>query len=253
MKKLKFKFKIIIPIILILITGILISTSNAFQGEKYLRDIQISFQNKESNYFIDSDNIKHLINANHLIGEPLRKVNIAKIEKKLKNNPFVKSIETYMESNGILKIDLEIKNVIARVYNSKGDGFYIDDKNKKMPLSSIYSARTLLVTGNLNENINPIDTLKSSPIKELLPMLNYIKNNEFLRAFVSEVAINEQKEISIYPEVGNFKIEFGTFLDYESKFINLQNFLKNVLPKTGWDFYECINLKFKDQVVAKKR
>ena len=38
----------------------------------------------------------------------------------------------------------------------------------------------------------------------------------------------------------------------EIKFKKLELFYKNILPTKGWNYYESVNLKFKNQIVCTK-
>ena len=48
------------------------------------------------------------------------------------------------------------------------------------------------------------------------------------------------------------KIYFGNTDNMEIKFKKLELFYKNILPTKGWNYYESVNLKFKNQIVCKK-
>jgi cell division protein FtsQ len=49
---------------------------------------------------------------------------------------------------------------------------------------------------------------------------------------------------------GDQKILFGDTADIENKLNNLLAFYKNISSKIGWDKYQTLDIRFKDQVVA---
>ena len=54
------------------------------------------------------------------------------------------------------------------------------------------------------------------------------------------------------PQITKQKIYFGNTNDMEIKFKKLELFYKNILPTKGWNYYESVNLKFKNQIVCNK-
>ena len=57
-------------------------------------------------------------------------------------------------------------------------------------------------------------------------------------------------EVELYPQVTKQKIEFGKPKDFEEKFSKLMTFYKEILPSKGWNYYERVNVKFKDQIIC---
>jgi cell division protein FtsQ len=238
---------------LVMTTIILLGASLRHQQEKVCTDVWISFEGDKRNLFIDSEEVKEIINSNHLIGEPLKKISLYKIEQKLRKNPFVKSAEVSLDNHGVIHIRLALRDVLARFYNKRGESFYLTKNGTKMPSSRNYSARTILISGEIEESLFPLDTLKSETCRALKPMLEYIAKNPVYAALISEIYLDEKGELTIYPELGNLSIEFGDLEDFQNKLANLVIFYRNVMPKVGWNYYQKISLKYKNQVVAKKK
>jgi len=59
--------------------------------------------------------------------------------------------------------------------------------------------------------------------------------------------------MELIPKVGNHLIIFGDTSQMSQKFENLILFYRKGLTKVGWDKYNIINLKFKNQVVCSKK
>jgi len=57
-------------------------------------------------------------------------------------------------------------------------------------------------------------------------------------------------QITIFPQVGNERIEFGKPQNIEVKFRKLMIFYKEILPRMGWDKYNRVNLEYEGQIVA---
>ena len=74
--------------------------------------------------------------------------------------------------------------------------------------------------------------------------------DEFLNAQIAEIEINKNKQLILYPQVTKQYIEFGELSDIESKIEKLNIFYKDILPFKGWNTYERVSLKFKNQIVC---
>ena len=85
-------------------------------------------------------------------------------------------------------------------------------------------------------------------------MANYIKNDTLLNSLITQAYINKEREIELYPAIGNQKILFGSGTDIADKFEKLKIFYTQGLNSVnGWDRYSTINLKYKNQVVCIKK
>ena len=153
-----------------------------------------------------------------------------------------------------------------RVINSNGDGYYIDDTGKLMPLSDKYTARVIVANGNISEpyathymySMADIarDSLKkaNSMLDELYAMATYINADEFWKSQIQQIYVNSDKDMELVPLVGNQKIIFGDTTAMDEKFKKLMIFYTQGLNTTGWwDKYSIINLKFKNQIVCTKK
>ena len=85
---------------------------------------------------------------------------------------------------------------------------------------------------------------------DFLSLISFINKDEFLKAQICEVWVDEKGELTLYPQVTKTKILFGSCEDYESKCEKIKLFYKQILPRKGWNSYETVNVKFNDQIVC---
>lgn len=192
----------------------------------------------------------------------LSKFNVAKLEEKLKSNHSIKDVQVYKTIDGKLVVNVKQRRPIVRIF-SKNESYYIDDQGSLMPLSSKYTARILVINGNLNEpfgkryqfnydNLN--DTLiDKTLLDDIYKIANYIDKSEFWKAQIEQIDVNKVCDFELVPKVGNHKIVFGGIDNLEGKFEKLMIFYEKGLSKTGWNEYSVINLKYKNQIVCTKR
>jgi cell division protein FtsQ len=66
--------------------------------------------------------------------------------------------------------------------------------------------------------------------------------------------VNADREIELFPAIGNHKIVFGEAKDIAEKFNKLKLFYTQGLNKSdGWMKYAIVNLKYKNLVVCTKK
>jgi cell division protein FtsQ len=135
-----------------------------------------------------------------------------------------------------------------------------------MPLAEHYTARVPVVNGYITESysqfynfsipqIEKDSSLRAATVlDDIYEVADFIRNDSLLNSLVAQIYINSDREIELYPVVGDQKIIFGTSEDIGEKFEKLQIFYKEGLNSINdWNKYSVINLKYKDQVVCTKK
>ena len=153
---------------------------------------------------------------------------------------------------------------ILRIINYDCTSYYIDCDGALFPLSGKYTARVLAANGKINEPYNlryTKDITKTEAkdelgrkfiVDDLFILAKFIRADKFLDAFIEQIFINNNDEIELVPKVGTFTILLGDIQNLEEKFTNLKALILIGLPREGWNKYETINIKYKNQVVCTK-
>tara|TARA_B100001765_G_scaffold101339_1_gene62584 strand:+ start:130 stop:864 length:735 start_codon:yes stop_codon:yes gene_type:complete len=212
-----------------------------------IKEIVVNSENK----FLDRYQIESLITEKMDKDSIIKNVNI--IEKNILANPFVKEIKLYQDLSNKLIVDLVQYQPIARLVSENKKDFYIDLHGNIFPTSTKFSERVLLI--HIDDNINyDLKNINSTDYgKKIFTMINYIINDIFLSKIISEIDINYNKNIIIYPQVSKQKIIFGYPEQIDVKFDKLMLFYKKILPAKGWNTYKTVNLKFKNQIICDKK
>lgn len=230
------------------------------QGKQSIDDVVININHAEGNGFLTEMQIKEMIiDYDSIINKPANQINTFDIENKISKNPFVALADAYINIDKDLIINIEEKHPFARIYNRKNDGFYIDYAGNIFPLSKSYTARVIIINGYIDvkplmEHPNIYDTVYvDTQLADLLDLCKLISANNFLNAQIGQIYVNSRHEFDLIPQLGNHLIKFGTMDDASIKLDNLDVFYKKALIGEGWDKYEIINLKYKNQVVCKRK
>ena len=212
-----------------------------------IKAIVINSENK----FLDRYKIESLIIEKMDRDSIIKNADI--IEKNILANPFVKEIKLYQDLSNKLIVDVVQYQPIARLISENKKDFYIDLHGNIFPTSTKFSERVLLIhtDDNINYDLKNINSTDYG--KKIFNMINYIINDNFLSKIISEIDINYDKNIIIYPQVSKQKIIFGYPEQIDVKFDKLILFYKIILPAKGWNTYKTVNLKFKNQIICDKK
>jgi len=228
---------------------------------------EIVVVNEGNNAFLMDKDVAERLKYNNIVLDGLQRkeINSNLIESIVLKMYEVKSASVHLNLDDTWRIRVELRQPIARIFNQQGESFYLDKDGKTMPLSPLYSARILPFTGNISDEMDFLsvdEIINSDSLKtlKLLPKIyflsEYVCNNPFLSALIAQVDVEQNGDFVLIPIVGNQKIHFGSPYNkkvVEERFKKLQVFYKDALPYTGWDIYESISLKYRNQVVCKKR
>ena len=215
------------------------------------RNIEIRFRDDDL-IKISKEEITGLVKAadKDIIGRELRAINADRIEKEVEKHKAILKAEVYKvttrDSNaysGILGVKVMHRIPVVRIMSSSGS-YFLDKNSEKVPLSVNYTANVLVITGYFTEEFAR---------EELLPFVLYIDRNPFWKALIQQLYVEKNGDIFLTPLIGDNKIELGSLENYQEKLVNLKAFYDQVLANNNWNKYETVSLKYKDQVIAKKR
>ena len=234
-------------------------------------DIKVEILDSLRNGFITVSDIEDFLHETDMsvIGEPVISINTKNLERKLKQYASVKNSEVYVTLEGDIRVEIDQRNPIVRVINKRGQSYYIDQEGTVMPLSSKYSSHVLVANGNIVEhfevnrtrdiNCNNSDSYRNENWEknylmcDLYELSKFIYEDDFWRAQIEQIYVNDEYEFELIPRVGAHIIYFGSIENYEKKFRNLRVFYLQGLNNVGWNKYEKISLKFDNQVICTKR
>jgi cell division protein FtsQ len=221
-------------------------------SERKVSGIEIEIMSNQDFYLIDQFEIQALLNKEQsvVLGTNFDQVDIKLLERQVEENPFVAEIDVFMSVTGVLGAKVSPAQPIGRLMSSRGPDQYIDVTGKLLPMNADYTARVPLISfteypqweSNLGEN---------DLGKQLMEFLIFINKDELWRAQIAQLAVSQENELTLWPQMTKQLILFGPADEIEEKFKKLKLFYKEVLPKKGWNTYSSINLKYKNQIVCK--
>ncbi|MBT8304628.1 MAG: hypothetical protein KJP09_09175 [Bacteroidia bacterium] len=193
--------------------------------------------------FITHENVSKLLIQNNqgVTSVPKEILDLNDLESALNSNAMIKHAEVYVAVNGELTAEIVQKKPIARVNTNAS--YYIDDEGSYMPLSSNYTARVPLVTGNIRKD----------RLGQVYMVAVKVQEDEFLKKHVTEIRQEEKNEISLKLRKCDFSVSLGKTKELNKKINNLKAFYQKALKDKTLNSYRNVNLRFGNQVVCTKK
>lgn len=251
-------------LLIAVVSGLILSKSK--QVETLSSSPQIYIKVDGENAFLTEDEVYERLKRKGLVYPNQKNQNlpIKKIEEYLESMSEIRTCLVYSMIGNRWNIDIELRKPIARIFNNSGETYYLDDLGFTMATSPLYTARVLVVTGNIPDKAHSIsvdkiinnDTLKTIRyLDDIYRISNYVCNDPFMNAQIGQIHLEKNGDFLLIPQVGGHSIVFGSAKsenEVAKKFEKLVQFYKNGLPFEGWNKYSEINLKYENQIVCKK-
>ena len=227
---------------LLSLVGVVLSFTNQKQNRQMVFLNQINIELSEDEFMNEQIALKYIEKNNFdFESVALSSFYLNELEIAFLNHPAIKNAEVYSNQEGMININLQQRKAVVRVKTDNTD-YYLDEEGIKMPLSSEYTSRVLVVTGDVNESNH----------SSIFSFVERINNDKFWKSQITQVHFNN-KEVIIITRVGGQKIHFGTLTDVNKKLGNLYQFYKQAMPIKGWQTYSEISLAFNNQIVCTKK
>ena len=218
----------------------------AFTNQKQNKQIvflnQINIEVSEDQFMTEHIALKYIVQHNfNFDSVSLSDFYMNELEIAFLQHPSIKNAEVYSNQEGVININLQQRKAVVRIKTDNTD-YYLDEEGMKMPLSSEYTPRVLVVTGEVNESHH----------SSIFSFVERINKDKFWKSQITQLHFNDN-EVIIIPRVGSQKIHFGKLTDVKKKLRNLYQFYKQAMPVKGWQTYSEISLAYNNQIVCTKK
>ena len=237
------------------------ATKNA---ETLCRELKINlFDTLSSGFYRKADIEKMLLDkGNNILGYPVNEINTRQLEKKLLSKPYIKKAEIYSSIYGVMEVDITQRKPVVMIITRSQNNYYLDRDGYILPARGNFSPHILIANGYFTEdtdlrkaiNLDSLsDRQKYSEWYGALTLAGFIQRDPFWRSQIVQLYYNRQHDFELIPRVGAHQIIFGDADDYRIKFEKLKTLYDEGLKYEGWNNYDKINLKYKNQVICTKR
>ena len=244
---------VLLTVLGITTTMLLIGFANKGNDRNVCNKVVITIENQLNNHFIDDNDIMSMLTNGYtevVEGAPYKDINVRSLENRVNNNSYVQEAEVYRDLKGNLLVNVLLRRPIARVVQYDGPDAYIAEDGAILPVSDKFSSRVLLISGSASKEIGSLDNIYDTDYSQLFELINHINVDNFWKAQIAQVVIQDNGEIKLLPQVTKQYIEFGDLNHLENKFSRLKIFYKEILPRKGWNTYSRVNVKYKNQIIC---
>lgn len=246
-------FLVLIPFLAI---AWVVQASVQLQKNSLCNGLEVKIDYDDGNYFVDESDIENMIRSQTIgktLSLPVKDIDLLQLELFIEQNPYIKNAEIFFDINSKLWVEIEQQYPVARIVDAKNRSYYLSREGEKMPASSDYASRVLVVSGNIADNERDKGDIFFTPLKNIFLLAKYIDQNQFLKSLIEQIYVRPNGDWVLIPKIGDQEIIFGNIENMQEKFDNLLLFYREGLNNIGWNKYKTINLKFKDQVVCTKK
>jgi len=221
---------------------VVLSFTNQKQNKQMVFLNQINIEVSEDKFMTEQIALKYIKQQDfNFDSVALSNFYLNELEIAFLQHPAIKNAQVYSNQEGVININLQQRKAVVRIKTDNTD-YYLDEQGMKMPLSSEYTPRVLVVTGDVNES-------KHSSVFSFIEIIN---KDIFWKSQITQVHFSNN-EVIIIPRVGSQKIHFGTLTDVNKKLGNLYQFYKQAMPVKGWQTYSEISLAYNNQIICTKK
>lgn len=228
-----------------------------YKKDGNLTDVKVQVEQfEEGAFFLTEQDVRDevmdiiVVPENHLI----RDIETGEIESALYSNPFVRDVNVYVSSDGVLNVTVSQREPVLRVFDAHGKTYYIDREGMSIPVSKYFTARVPIATGHINiTSGDEKNTEAETDWSRLHRLVLAIDDDPFFKSLTEQMDVSKNGHVTIIPAAGDLKILFGQPENIEEKLENLKAIYKQIFNNGGWDAFETIDLSFSGTVVCKKK
>jgi cell division protein FtsQ len=233
--------------------ALLIAAINS-KNSSFCNGMEVEINGGGKAFFLNKKDITTMLEAEgvkDLHNKKMASFDLLKMEGILRRNSWVKDAQLYFDNNQTLKLRIQERQPVARLFTIAGSSYLIDSSGVQMALAERNVFRLPVFTGYPAEKFGlRRDSVLSRQIRDLAIFLT---KDPFWSNQVQEINIGVAKTFQLTPLIGNQLIEFGDGNDYEYKFHKLFTFYKIIITQTGFEKYTNINIAYANQVIATRK
>jgi len=244
----------------LLLTTLLVVTLQR-QQQTYCTDIVVDMESLGSGVSLDKAAVMaHLKSFNDTIrGKKLQEVDLVGLQRHLLKLPYVAGADLHFTLQGVLKVKVLPRGIIARLYDIHGGSMLLADDGMLLPVPADGGPRVIVASGVITDTLRRMSGKRvaeihhGSILQEIHKTALYLATDPFRQALITQIYVNKQQELELVPLVDDHIILIGNADSLDYKFHKLMAFYRKGTIRTGWDTYTMINLKYSNQVICTNR
>jgi cell division protein FtsQ len=242
------KFFLILIVLYAIILGI---NEIVGLGQDQMENFKAEIIEINGNKILNLEQIKALCNYNFSDNNK-RKIILEEIAESLMKSEYIKGVSVTKRLPRTLNITVEERKPVAFIY---GRGLnLIDDEGYLIQVPKIKISWDLPLISGISESLGKLGKkTKSNQALKAVALVSYLQNNDNLMlGLISEINMKHNQYYELIMVKGGAKIKINR-IEYEKELYVLQNYIKSYLDWDDLARIDYIDLRFKDQLIVKKK
>lgn len=263
----KRSYKILILVVAAIVILVLLKLANDNFNQQQVSKVIIRIDTQNGPGMITEDEMYTLVSQgyNSLTQQKVGDIDLGGIENLARTNPYVLSVDAYINMDASLSIDIKQRKPVVRVFNFKGESYYIDADGQLLPLHEGYATDLVVAAGIIGDPYRPstklsyydsvsYDQCKSlSTLNKVYIIAKAIDGDSLLRKMITQIYAVDNTHFELIPIIGTQNILIGDVDGLETKLRNLHHFYKEGYNNINFEQYKTFDLRFHNQVVCIKK
>jgi cell division protein FtsQ len=220
------------------------------QNNKAIKGMEVHLNDEHEFSFLQRKDIEALLLRNRnidLAQTAISKLDLRLMEDIARTNPWVAKADIFVDNRQVLQVNITQREPVARIFDINGSSYYMDSLLNTMPVSQGYAYPAPVFT---NVPVLRNDSMQASLHQKIAYLSEMIGRDSFWHAQVTQIEVQPDQTFVLIPLFGDQRILIGDTANVQEKLKHLFAFYKNVSGKIGWDKYETLDVRYKNQVVA---
>lgn len=243
------KLKSILVVFLLVVALVLV----ALAGYRYFNlsctEVKVVIADKNTHTMVTEQQASKLIlrSSANPVGQKVRKFDRKGIEQALKQNPWVKEIQSTAINGSCLTVTIATKTPLALVFPADAPPLILANNGQLLPDDSRCS-NLLVINGNVGKCTPHAFVKKKSALHNAYAVAKAIAANSSYAAQYPEIFVRQDGQIELYSILGGHAILLGNADHLSDKLANLDAAYSHGLLDAGT--YTTLDLRFKDRIYA---
>ena len=220
------------------------------QNNKAIKGMEVHLNDEHEFSFLQRKDIEALLLRNRnidLAQTAISKLDLRLMEDIARTNPWVAKADIFVDNRQVLQVNITQREPVARIFDINGSSYYMDSLLNTMPVSQGYAYPAPVFT---NVPVLRNDSIQANLHQKIAYLSEMIGRDSFWHAQVTQIEVQPDQTFVLIPLFGDQRILIGDTANVQEKLKHLFAFYKNVSGKIGWDKYETLDVRYKNQVVA---
>lgn len=254
----KYTIAILAAVLFVCVTALIRTGVRANRHTLTCSGLCIEF--KDSLRFVDEADIKTCLERNCpvYIGRRLDSIDLCGIENVLNSRSAILRSEAWTESDGNLHVSITQRSPVAKI-TTADHSFYIDDRGFIFPMRGECTVDIPVIEGAvpLHEPAG-YKGEASTPegrawVQDITRLISYMDRQREWKGRFGKIRVDAGGDLVLVPAEGQETFIFGKCSDIPAKFARIDKYYRRIRPELGEDRYRTVNVKYKGQIVCRKK